>query len=554
LTEHRLPDSNINRSAYDAMNRRTTETLFDGRTVTYSYTATGMRASATDERGSTTYAYDALDRLIGVSLPTGMTAGYAYDADGRRVESLLGSQVTHSLWDEASQYGDVILETDGDGDVLASYVLGGMNLLSQTHAGETSYFSRDALGSTRALTDASGTVTDTYSYTAFGELFAQTGSTTNRYLFTGQQYDPATGLYSMRARYYDPSIGRFLTRDTYPVNYNDPVELNRYVYVANDPVNAMDPSGQSALVDFGLRLTMAGVKGAATGALTGSLGGSFFYIAAGMGFCGQNVQDWALSLTSLERAQYLAQSAAIGAAFGGVAGIAAAISPAAAGYAGAVMGGIGLGSSVYDSITNGWNACNVLGAVLSIGGGLAGGGTTFNVEIPKFGLLLGPEGVTVWGLTTQIVPITISSGTGAITIGNVFTFSSGGGGSSKQPLQPGESGRFGDLNARRVTGDNLTPHHMPQDAAGFTSRENGGALVLPNDEHVQTRTFGARGARVNRDEVGLPFGVRLQRDIDDVRAIALRFHGNRTFYDEGIRNLLEYYRINFPQFDSRSIS
>jgi RHS repeat-associated protein len=250
LTEHRLPDSNINRSAYDAMNRRTTETLFDGRTVTYSYTATGMRASATDERGSTTYAYDALDRLIGVSLPTGMTAGYAYDADGRRVESLLGSQVTHSLWDEASQYGDVILETDGDGDVLASYVLGGMNLLSQTHAGETSYFSRDALGSTRALTDASGTVTDTYSYTAFGELFAQTGSTTNRYLFTGQQYDPATGLYSMRARYYDPSVGRFLTRDTFPVNYNDPVELNRYGYVANDPVNAIDPTGM-LLVETG---------------------------------------------------------------------------------------------------------------------------------------------------------------------------------------------------------------------------------------------------------------------------------------------------------------
>jgi RHS repeat-associated protein len=165
------------------------------------------------------------------------------------VESLLGSQVTHSLWDEASQYGDVILETDGDGDVLVSYVLGGMNLLSQTHAGETSYFSRDALGSTRALTDASGTVTDTYSYTAFGELFAQSGSTTNSYLFTGQQLDAATGLYSMRARYYDPSVGRFLTRDTYPVNYNDPVDLNRYVYVANDPINAIDPSGHS-IVEF----------------------------------------------------------------------------------------------------------------------------------------------------------------------------------------------------------------------------------------------------------------------------------------------------------------
>jgi len=44
-----------------------------------------------------------------------------------------------------------------------------------------------------------------------------------------------------RARYYtlecdgsqvDPGVGRFMSRDTWPLNYNNPVELNRYVYAA----------------------------------------------------------------------------------------------------------------------------------------------------------------------------------------------------------------------------------------------------------------------------------------------------------------------------------
>ncbi|MCI0711835.1 MAG: RHS repeat-associated core domain-containing protein [Chloroflexi bacterium] len=82
----------------------------------------------------------------------------------------------------------------------------------------------------------------TYDYNAFGDFY-QPGNRTTKFAYTGQQYDAATGLYFLRARYYDPAIGRFLSQDPYPVNTVNPVELNRYVYTANNPVNFSDPSG-----------------------------------------------------------------------------------------------------------------------------------------------------------------------------------------------------------------------------------------------------------------------------------------------------------------------
>ena len=110
----------------------------------------------------------------------------------------------------------------------------------------------------------------------------------------------------------------------------------------------------------------------------------------------------------------------------------------------------------------------------------------------------------------------------------------------RQPVMPGEAGRFGDLAARRVIGDNLTPHHMPQAALRFTSRADGGALVMRNSEHSLTRTYKGRGAATARADAGLSFRDALARDIRDVRRIV------GPTYDQGLRSLLSYYYENFP--------
>ncbi len=245
--------------------------LISAGSVTYDYDGRGNLWHTTNGSQVTTNTYDAADRLAMVNGPSA-TVQFAYDADGRRTKQTTGAQITNYLWDEASAYGDVVLETDGSGSTLASYILDDRGIVSQSRSGITNYYLQDGQGSTRALTNAAGSVTDTYSYTAFGELFNHTGSTPNSYLYTGQQFDALTGLYDLRARYYDPSLGRFLSQDTYPYKLSNPVELNRYVYVASDPVNKMDPTGNLFIETFAN--TVKSIKNVA---VTAGLGAAITY-------------------------------------------------------------------------------------------------------------------------------------------------------------------------------------------------------------------------------------------------------------------------------------
>ena len=107
------------------------------------------------------------------------------------------------------------------------------------------YYLYDGLGSTRQLVNTSGAVTDTWGYSAFGELASHTGTTANPFLFNAQQFDQASGTYYLRARYYDQSNGRFISQDPYSGSNQDPVSLHRYLYASGDPVNRKDPSGKS---------------------------------------------------------------------------------------------------------------------------------------------------------------------------------------------------------------------------------------------------------------------------------------------------------------------
>jgi RHS repeat-associated protein len=95
----------------------------------------------------------------------------------------------------------------------------------------------------RFLTNASGHVTDSYDYDAFGNLLNHTGDTVNNYLYCGEQFDSTTGLYYLRARYMNPSTGTFISQDAYQGSVYDPVSLHKYLYANANPVMYSDPSG-----------------------------------------------------------------------------------------------------------------------------------------------------------------------------------------------------------------------------------------------------------------------------------------------------------------------
>jgi len=101
------------------------------------------------------------------------------------------------------------------------------------------YYHADGLGSITGLSDATGTMVQTYSYDAFGNV-TPSGAISQPFAFTGREYDAETSMYFYRARYYDPVVGRFVTRD--PIGFAGG-DVNLFAYVENSPVNLIDPDG-----------------------------------------------------------------------------------------------------------------------------------------------------------------------------------------------------------------------------------------------------------------------------------------------------------------------
>ena len=159
------------------------------------------------------------------------------------------------LVDTNRAYAQVIEEADNLSGLTRLYLYGD-DLISQSRisgndvtTAQSDTYLYDGLGSVRTLTDSTGAITDTYTYEAFGGLDTHTGTTENRYLFTGEQFDPNVGFYYLRARYYNPSIGRFQTMDTYAGRMHEPQTLHKYLYVHANPVNNIDPSGLMSLAE-----------------------------------------------------------------------------------------------------------------------------------------------------------------------------------------------------------------------------------------------------------------------------------------------------------------
>jgi len=127
----------------------------------------------------------------------------------------------------------------GDPGILTSYIHPDV----KREGAVTSWLHKDHLASNRRVSLMGSTAATTHDYGPFGQPLATNGSTVlNGKAYINERFDPETGLQYLHARYYDPKLGRFLSPDTF-----DPilagVDINRYAYAGNDPINGSDANG-----------------------------------------------------------------------------------------------------------------------------------------------------------------------------------------------------------------------------------------------------------------------------------------------------------------------
>jgi RHS repeat-associated protein len=302
--------------SYDALDRLTREKMIDAvlgdRTISYSYDPVGNRVTRNDSsEGLTAYSYDADDRLL-TETHAGQVTQYAYDDNGNRLSKvtsafdqvlyhwgfenrLIGADVTDAsgttrveysynaaglrvasitageetryLLDTVQPYAQVVMEYRPSGVITVSYVYG-TGLISQDRGGSKAFYVVDGLGSTRALTSVTNSVTDRYLFDAFGQTIYRTGTTINAYLFAGEPRDAVLAIDYLRARYLDKTIGRFMSRDPFSGLLKAPQTLNKYSYTSSNPINLVDPSGKFAMTELQVAISSSVIVGTASGALS----------------------------------------------------------------------------------------------------------------------------------------------------------------------------------------------------------------------------------------------------------------------------------------------
>ncbi len=184
-------------TTYNANNQQTT---FGTNTLTYDFN--GNLQTVTDAGGTATYTWNARNQLTGISA-TGFAASFVYDSFGRRTGKTIQGTTTNFVYDGLNP----VQEKNGatvTANLLTS--LGIDEFFTRTDGAGGRALLTDALGSTVALGDGTGTLQTQYTYEPFGYVTQRGQANSSSYKYTGRE-DDGSGLY------YDPRLQRFLSED-----------------------------------------------------------------------------------------------------------------------------------------------------------------------------------------------------------------------------------------------------------------------------------------------------------------------------------------------------
>jgi RHS repeat-associated protein len=225
LARFRLPD--VMRSAtYDDANRRTAQ---DGATLAWD-----DNGNLTDD-DTNTYSWNSRNQLTDIRDRSGTIASFTYDPLGRRAGATIAGSSRSCVYDG----WNVVKEDGSTADAILVNGLGLDQAFARTVDSTTSSVLADALGSTIALADERGAITDEFAYGPFGESDT---TVDHPFQYTGREND-GTGLYQYRNRYYSPAMKRFISEDPTGMAGSG---TNYYAYADNDPLGYTDPLGLSS--------------------------------------------------------------------------------------------------------------------------------------------------------------------------------------------------------------------------------------------------------------------------------------------------------------------
>ena len=223
--------------AYDTDNRLT---AFNGNTVSYDMDGNLL------SNGAMTCTYDSANRLL--------TSGghtYTYNAEGVRIRNLCAGEDAAYTYNTNSKLSQLLMKTVGT--AVTKYVYG-LGLIGEetNNAFKTYHF--DSRGSTIAITDENGNITDTFAYDTYGKMTSRTGTTPVIFGYNGRYgvVTDANGLLYMRARYYSPAMRRFVNADIVAGDVSNSITLIRYAFADANPVLNVDPLGLSTEIGFDL--------------------------------------------------------------------------------------------------------------------------------------------------------------------------------------------------------------------------------------------------------------------------------------------------------------
>ncbi len=197
-----------------------------------------------------TYEIDALGRIIEIKSGINIVCKIEYDALGR--PSIVKEQGKPIL---SLNYLGGIVEQEKENGIaskqITSHPITGVpishHILSDTY--NTLFDNRFNL---IGLSDSGGNLIESYRYKSFGEPEIYDGAgvkiLTSSFglepVFGGQRYLSSVGLYLSKRRLMNPVNGIYLSTD--PKGYADSPSL--YVYVAQNPIDLIDPEGELAFL------------------------------------------------------------------------------------------------------------------------------------------------------------------------------------------------------------------------------------------------------------------------------------------------------------------